>query len=78
MNSRKGVIRCDSLEHETEDNIRDELKSQNVIHVKRICKDKGATPTNTFIVTFGTATLPEAVKIGYMRVRVSPYIPFPL
>jgi len=78
MNSRKGVIRCNSLEDETEDDICFELKDQNVTEVKRIFKDKGTTPTNTFILTFGVTTLPEAVKIGYMRVRVSPYVPFPL
>ena len=78
MNTRKVVIRCNSLENDSEDDICEELKHQDVISVKRICKDKGQTPTNTFIITFGTTVLPEAVKIGYMRVRVNPYIPFPL
>lgn len=77
LNSSKGVIRCQQLGNLSELEIKKELKSQGVIDVHR-CKAKGDTPTNTYFVTFAQPELPETIKIGYLKVRVSLYIPSPM
>ena len=78
LNTRKGVIRCQELEGMSEEEIRDELLSQNVVHVKRISVDRGRKPTNTYILTFEATELPTSIKIGYLNTRVSVYVPNPL
>lgn len=78
LNSIKGIIRCRDISDMAEEDIQNELGDQNVTHVKRIYMDKGTKATNTYIVTFGTTELPASIKIGYLNVRVSPYIPNPL
>ena len=81
LNSRKGVIRCRDLAGITEDKICEELASQGVSAVQRIVLKRGTAnekPTDTYILTFKTAELPTAIKVGYLNVRVSMYIPNPL
>ena len=47
--------------------IKEYLKSQGVINVRRISikKEGQIIDTNTFVVTFNTPTLPKNVKIFY-------------
>ena len=78
LNSRKGVIRCRELAGITEKNICEELASQNVAYVKRIYVERGQKATNTYILTFQVTELPREIKVGYMNVRVDPFIPGPL
>ena len=80
LNSSKGVIRCRELFGISEGEIKAELADQGVIEVRRATFRKGAErkPTNTLFLTFAKPTLPESIKVGYLRVRVALYVPSPL
>ena len=59
--------------------IKNELKKQNVIDVKRITikKQNEIIETNTYILTFNNPKPPLEIKIGYTVVKVETYIPNP-
>ena len=82
LNSSKGIIRdrerC--LQSMTEETITKELADQGVIHVKRftVKTSAGVTNTNTYLMTFSCASLPQAIKAGYHNIKVEVYIPNPL
>lgn len=80
LNSSKGVMRCRELADMTEQEIKDNLTSQGVTRVERtfITKDGKRQPTNTLFLTFAMAQLPESVRVGYLKVRVTPFVPSPL
>ena len=80
LNSCKGVIRCRELADLSEAEIKSELQSQGVCDVHRVTVRKGSdrVPTNTYFVTFALSTLPESIKVGYLRVKVSLYVPSPI
>ncbi|GBM70034.1 hypothetical protein AVEN_235027-1 [Araneus ventricosus] len=72
-----GVISCGELLNESEEKITEELKSQGVIHVRRITMRRDGQLLNTkhLILTFDSNKLPEHIKAGYMRLSVRAYIP---
>ena len=82
LNSSKGIIRdrerC--LQSMTEETITKELADQSVIHVKRftVKTSAGVSNTNTYLMTFSCASLPQAIKAGYHNIKVEVYIPNPL
>lgn len=80
LNSSKGVIRCPDLQDMTEEDIQEELADQGVVKVQRVFITKGSSkiPTNTLFLTFASANLPESVKVGYLNVRVTLFVPSPL
>ncbi|GBM48858.1 hypothetical protein AVEN_36916-1 [Araneus ventricosus] len=80
LNSSKGVISCGELLNKSEEKITAELKSQGVIHVRRITirRDGQLLNTKHLILTFDSNKLPEHSKAGYMRLSVGTYIPNPL
>ena len=80
LNSSRGVIRCRDPAGMTETDIRDELSEQGVTLVKRIRrKEEGQEKdTNTLFLTFCNMSLPKDIHIGYLRVKVDPFIPNPL
>ncbi|GBM81927.1 hypothetical protein AVEN_4083-1 [Araneus ventricosus] len=80
LNSSKGVISCGELLNESEEKITEELKSQGVIHVRRITIRRDGQHLNTkhLILTLDSNKLPEKIKAGYMRLSVRTYIPNPL
>ena len=78
LNTVKGVIRCKELHGIPENEITKELRSQSVAAVKRIMIQKGQKATDTYILTFQKTDLPHSIKVGYMNIRVNPYIPNPL
>ncbi|GBN15221.1 hypothetical protein AVEN_23029-1 [Araneus ventricosus] len=80
LNSSKGVVSCGELLNESEEKITEELKSQGVIHVRRITirRDGQLLNTKHLILTFDSNKLPEHIKAGYMRLSVRTYIPNPL
>ena len=41
-------------------------------------KEGDLVPTNTIFLTFCTPTLPQSIKVGYLNVKVSLYVPSPL
>ncbi|XP_041367054.1 uncharacterized protein LOC121381769 [Gigantopelta aegis] len=79
LNSSKGVIRCRDLEGVSDEEICDNLTSQDVTVVRRIKvrRNNELVPTNTFILTFSTPTLPHSIKAGYLNIPVEPFIPNP-
>jgi len=80
LNTSRGVIRCPDLAGVSETEIVDELKTQHVTGARRIkIKRNGQyIQTNTIILTFGIPFLPSFLNIGYLRTKVSIYIPNPL
>ena len=81
LNTSKGVILCKELVDCTKEEILSELKEQSVKDIFNITvnTDSGIRrKTNTFIITFCTPAIPKYLKIGYIRVPVSIYIPNPL
>ena len=79
LNISKGVFFCEGLLDMSEEQVLDELKDQNVCGVYRVKrrKDDNVISTNTYIASFTTATPPVELKIGYLNVKVSQYIPKP-
>ena len=80
LNSSKGVIRCRDIISLTELEIKEELKDQGVIQVQRVSFTEGSkrVPTSTLFLTFVSSTPPKSVKVGYLSVPVSPFVPAPL
>ncbi|GFT26220.1 uncharacterized protein TNCV_1544291 [Trichonephila clavipes] len=80
LNSSKGVIYCPDLIQLPDSEIEEELASQGVESVKRITSVKdGKTITSPlFILAFFKHTFPENILIGYLNIKVRPYIPNPL
>ena len=79
LNTSKGVIRNGELSLCSIMEIKNELKKQNVIDVKRITikKQNEIIETNTYILTFNNPKPPLDIKIGYTVVKVQTYIPNP-
>ena len=79
LNTSKGVIRNGELSLCSIMEIKNELKKQNVIDVKRITikKQNEIIETNTYILTFNNPKPPLEIKIGYTVVKVETYIPNP-
>ena len=80
LNTSKGIMRCPDLRDCGIDEIKEELKNQGVCEAKRITfkRDGAEIRTNTFVLTFNSTSLPQALKIGYLRCKVEQYIPNPL
>ena len=80
LNSSKGIIRNRDLKGESEENIKEYLKDQGVIAVKRFTIKKGNSTiqTNTLLLTFNRITVPKSLRIFYRFIPVDIYIPNPL
>ena len=80
LNSSKGVVRSRELPLCTLEEVKTELKSQGVIDARRISirREGKVIETNTYILTFGTPTIPKEIKIGYNIERVEQFVPNPL
>ena len=80
LNSSKGVIRCRELLDLSESEIRDELRTQGVVEVHRVTVKKGevVVPTSTLFLTFNRPDMPAEITVGYLKVKVSLFIPNPM
>ncbi|GBL85220.1 hypothetical protein AVEN_222703-1 [Araneus ventricosus] len=80
LNTTKGVISESEFQNDTEADIMEYLKYQNVSAVKRISirKDGQYVPTKHLIFTFNVPNLPKSVLIEYINCSVRPYVPDPL
>lgn len=81
LNKCQGKIFRHDLKSLTDDEIMSGLQDQLVTEVKRVQKkaaDGKLIDTGLFILTFNTTVLPEYVYAGYLRLKVTPYIPNPL
>lgn len=80
LNSSKGIMRCPDLKDCSEEEILENLKSQQVGHVKRmiVTRDGEKRPTNTFVVTFNLPKIPSSIKVGFLNVPLEVFVPNPL
>lgn len=72
-NHSRGVFSCKDIEHLPNEEILNELKNQGAFSIRRI-----QTKSTLFDCKFSTQDIPEKIRIGYMQVKVRPYIPKPL
>lgn len=80
LNYTKGVIYSNELRNIPENEILEELRSQQVSDVKKIMKktDNYITETGLIVLTFSSLNLPTEIYVGYERIHVRPFIPLPL
>ena len=79
-NSIRGIIYCADLEDVSDDDIAEGLSDYEVVSARRIISRRAGTPvaTHNIILTFNQVDTPRDVKVGFVRVRVRPYIPSPM
>ena len=79
-NTSRGVIFCVDLEDVSDEDIAEGLSDFGVVAARRIRSRKAGAliPTHNIILTFNQLELPREVSVGYVRVRVRPYIPNPM
>lgn len=80
LNNSKGVVYCEELKNSSDLEILNNMKKQHVVAIKRFNKKVNGVEIETglYMFTFCTNVLPESVKIGFLNVKVRPYIPAPL
>lgn len=81
MNSCQGVIFAEQLIKVSVEDMKENLKAENVIDVFKITKRDGKNiqqPTNMAILTFNSQIVPANIKIGYLNIKVNPYIANPM
>ena len=82
LNFKKGIIRCRYLRGCSDEEIlgSEGVKEQGITSVKRfkINKQGDLVDTNTFLITFGLPTLPQCIKLAYLRIPVEMRIPNPM
>lgn len=80
LNSSKGVITCRDLEFVSDEEILENLKSQNVCDLYRFKRrvEGNLVNTYTFVITFNSPVLPDDITAGYIFLKVRPYIPQPM
>ena len=81
LNTSTGIFRNRDLWRMEDDEIKENLKEQGVISVRRIVvKKPNREPfrTNTFIVKFNTPVLPSSLKMLFQVYKVDQFIPNPL
>ncbi|RUS84611.1 hypothetical protein EGW08_007638 [Elysia chlorotica] len=78
LNSSRGVVRSRDLETTSEEEMVEEL--DGVTHALRIFVRKGGDKvrTNTFVLTFDSTSPPTSLKVVYLTLKVTPYIPRPM
>ena len=72
LNSRKFVIKCQELDNMEEKYIKEELKPQGIIAVKRI-----SVRYSLYVMTIKGQDILEKINIGYLKKETRPYIPNP-
>lgn len=77
LNKSKGTIRSFEAGFCSEENLINNLKSQNVTEIQRFTRRDG-TKTSLYFVTFSTLKIPENIYIGYECCKVEMFIPKPL
>ena len=80
LNTCNGVISVADIIHSAKEELLDNLKSQNVIDVRRITihKNYRIIPTKYIILIFNCPTLTNRIKAAYLSCPVRPQIPNPL
>ena len=78
LNSSKGVVRNWELARTDPDEIKENIPS--IIDVQRIVvkRNNVEVKTNTLILTFNSPKIPECLKVCYLNIPVSQFVPNPL
>ena len=78
LNSSKGVVRNWELARTDPDEIEENIPS--IVDVQRIVvkRNNMEIKTNTLILTFNTPKNPESLKVCYLNISVSQFVPNPL
>ena len=78
LNSSKGVVRNWELARTDPDEIKENIPS--IIDVQRIVvkRNNVEVKTNTLILTFNSPKIPESLKVCYLNIPVSQFVPNPL
>ena len=79
LNCVQGCIRSDSLTELSNEELLEELASQGVVRVERLRSRNVRVlgPNPTVRISFRGSVLPQAVRCGYLRVPVQPWVPAP-
>ena len=79
-NFSRGVISCLDLDGVSDGEIEEGLAEFGVLAARRIHARRGGqlVPTHSVILTFDRTDIPTEVKVGYVSVKVRPYVPAPM
>ena len=81
LNTCRGVISCRDLKDMSEAEIVECMNDQDVVGAKiitRLDENKQRVRTNSVILSFAKAKVPEKINVGYERISVRPYVPLPM
>ena len=78
LNSSKGVVRNWELARTNPDEIKANLPMITDVHRIVVKRNNLEVKTNTLIVTFKTPKNPDSLKICYLNIPVSQYVPNPI
>ena len=80
LNSSRGVVRCNDLSYCTIEEIEENLRPQGITAVKRVSvkRDNKTIQTNTYFLSFNSPSVPKNIKVGFLNVNVSVYVPNPM
>ncbi|KAK5647068.1 hypothetical protein RI129_005532 [Pyrocoelia pectoralis] len=80
LNMSKGVVYCRDLLNCSIEEIKENLKNQGVVDVRRIRtrRDGELIDTANHILTFNVSKLPRMIQAAFYPLQVRPYIPNPL
>jgi hypothetical protein len=80
LNQTRGIIFFRDFIYLTDEEIKENLKAQQVVEIKRFYKQVEGVKIQSglFSITFEGCLLPEYIKVGYEIVNVRPYIPLPV
>ena len=77
-NSSRGVINCFDLRGVSDEDIAVGLADFGVTAARRIMTKRGTVSTNNILLTFDSTDLPSEIRVGYVKVRVRPFVPAPM
>lgn len=80
LNDRQGIIYCPDLNNEDLNEILKELENQNIklVHAMTKSVDNKIVRMGLYVITFNAQVLPEFINVGYLKVKVRPFIPNPM
>lgn len=78
LNTCQGTILAPELAGLKDEELLNYLRSENVVHVRRINRGKEKNPTNILILTFGGTELPDRIYCGYLTYKIRIFYPNPL
>ena len=78
INSSKGVVRNWELARTDPDEIKENIPIITDVHRIVVKRNNLEVKTNTLILTFNTPKIPDSLKICYLNIPVSQYVPNPI